>query len=197
MAIVNTTETVFDTDHYRVLSGDDSLVTGRWNSLQDQGVDAVDGPDGGATAGDGVGETWTEAGGSDAGVLSESFLLSSSVVSGGESLPLGAAFDLSGDNQQLTFEYRDTVEGNVFEGEVIVGELLPGDFNLDGVVDAADYTVFRDNVSGQFTPADYTTWANNYGATYSPSSATAVPEPAAVTLVAFGMACLVRRTRLA
>ncbi|QDT69341.1 hypothetical protein MalM25_22770 [Planctomycetes bacterium MalM25] len=182
VAIVNDTETDFDIDYYRAQSGDDSLVPARWNSLQDRTVDAVDGADGGSIAGDGVGETWTEAGGSDAGVLSESFLLSSSVVSGGETLPLGAAFDLNGDDQQLTFEYRDATDSNVFDGEVVVGELLPGDFNLDGVVDAADYTVFRDNVSGLFTPADYTTWANNYGATLA-APAVAVPEPATLVIV--------------
>lgn len=194
VAIVNDTGTAFDIDHYRVLSGDDSLLTSGWNSLQDQGVDAVDGPDGGATAGDGVGETWTEAGGSDAGVLSESFLLSSSVVSGGESLPLGAAFDLSGDDQLLTFEYRDAANSNVFVGDVMVGELLPGDFNLDGAVDAADYTVFRDNVSGLFTPADYTTWANNYGATLA-SPALAVPEPAALAIVISALVLRLGRRR--
>lgn len=38
-----------------------------------------------------------------------------------------------------------------------------GDFNLDGVVDAADYTVWRDNADGYFTPSDYFVWATNYG----------------------------------
>lgn len=182
-SIVNDTGTVFDIDYYRVQSGDDSLVESGWNSLQDQGFDAVDGADAGSTAGDGVGETWTEAGGSDAGVLSESFLLSSSVVSGGDAISLGGVVDLSGDEGLLVFEYRDAGNGNVFTGDVMVGELLDGDFNLDSKVDAVDYTVFRDNASGLFTAADYTVWRNNYGATLGGSS-NAVPEPTSICLVA-------------
>lgn len=197
VAIVNETGTVFDIDYYRIQSGDDSLVGSQWNSLQSQAVDAVDGADGGSTAGDGTGETWTEAGGSDAGVLSESFLLSSSQVVENETLPLGGAFDLSGDDQQLTFEFRDSATGNVFEGDILVGDLLDGDFNLDGKVDAADYTVYRDNVSGLFTAADYTVWADNYGAQLAASSSSsAVPEPASLGLLAGAFTLMLRRRRV-
>lgn len=58
---------------------------------------------------------------------------------------------------------------------------LDGDFNLDGTVDAADYTVWRDGLGTQFTPGDYDVWAANFGAT-APASSAAVPEPAAVLL---------------
>ena len=40
----------------------------------------------------------------------------------------------------------------------------PGDFSGNGVVDAADYTVWRDNIGGIYGPADYDVWAENYGA---------------------------------
>lgn len=194
-AITNDTGTVFDIDYYRVQSGDDSLVESGWNSLQGQAVDAVDGPDGGSTAGDGVGETWTEAGGSDAGVLSESFLLSSSVVSGGDALSIGGVIDLNGDEGLLDFEYRDASTGSVLSGDVVVGELLDGDFNLDGKVDAADYTVFRDNASGLFVPADYTVWRNNYGATTASVDSISVPEPNSLLMLASLIgAALHRRT---
>ena len=71
----------------------------------------------------------------------------------------------------------------------------PGDYNGDGFVDAADYTLWRDgegqaaqrrglgadgDLSGAIDAGDYATWRDHYGATFSPS--TAVPEPA--TLVA-------------
>ncbi|QDV71981.1 DNRLRE domain-containing protein [Botrimarina mediterranea] len=59
---------------------------------------------------------------------------------------------------------------------------LPGDFNSDGVVNAADYTVWRDNTSGEYTPADYPVWASNYGR--SVSTVTTVPEPCSLMLVA-------------
>ena len=58
----------------------------------------------------------------------------------------------------------------------IVVDALPGDFNDDGKVDAADYTVYRDNLAGTFTPADYLVWSTNFGATAT-AVAIAVPEP--------------------
>lgn len=68
----------------------------------------------------------------------------------------------------------------------------PGDFNGDGAIDAADYTVWRDNSgmpetalapgsgdgSGAVGPGDYTLWTVNYGGA---PSAVAVPEPLSVT----------------
>lgn len=69
---------------------------------------------------------------------------------------------------------------------------LPGDFNGDGAVDAADYTVWRDsyqvaqsglpadaNGDGVVDNADYDIWAANYGATQGATSV-ALPEPAAL-----------------
>ena len=35
------------------------------------------------------------------------------------------------------------------------GQRLPGDFNRDGSVDAADYVVWRKNPGGIYTPDDY------------------------------------------
>lgn len=96
-------------------------------------------------------------------------------------------------------------------------DVVDGDFNNDGVVNAADYTVWRDN-DGTAAPTgppyayrdavelsgersinfagdgangvngdDYTVWSNNYG---SPAEAmgAAVPEPAGACLLLFGAA---------
>ncbi len=66
---------------------------------------------------------------------------------------------------------------------------LDGDFNLDGRIDAADYTVWRDGLGTKFTPGDYDVWVSNYGATVT-APANAVPEPTARLLVLFvGLAC--------
>jgi T5SS/PEP-CTERM-associated repeat protein len=69
---------------------------------------------------------------------------------------------------------------------------LPGDYNADGSVDAADYLVWRKNDS---TPAGYDTWRANFGATAAVGAASrraapgpprlggptpAVPEPASL-----------------
>lgn len=59
---------------------------------------------------------------------------------------------------------------------------LPGDFNSDGIVDAADYTVWRDNANGDYDAADYVVWRNNYGR--SAISGATVPEPATALILA-------------
>ena len=62
--------------------------------------------------------------------------------------------------------------------------MLVGDFNDDGVVDTADYTVWRDGLGAEFTIADYTNWKNNFGATTGGGGATATPEPVSLLLLA-------------
>jgi hypothetical protein len=72
---------------------------------------------------------------------------------------------------------------------------LPGDFNADGKVDAADYVAWRKTDN---TPAGYTLWRTNFGRTAGSGSAlSAVPEPASAALVAFGLfgAALIPRRR--
>lgn len=64
---------------------------------------------------------------------------------------------------------------------------LAGDFNSDGTVDAADYTVWRDS-DGDL--ADYQIWVDNYGSTLALSSSnssanpTSVPEPTSLVSLA-------------
>ncbi len=85
-----------------------------------------------------------------------------------------------------------------FEAIPLTG--LAGDYNNDGTVDAADYTIWRDGgallneteTAGTVTQEDYTAWATNYGATVG--AAKAVPEPAAaMLLVLAGAGALARR----
>ena len=81
----------------------------------------------------------------------------------------------------------------------------PGDFNADGTVDAADYTVWRDTLGqatdafagadgdgdSQITSADYDVWKTNFGPTAAQSAGSAdvsrrsaaVPEPATWVLL--------------
>ncbi|MCI0334913.1 MAG: PEP-CTERM sorting domain-containing protein, partial [Planctomycetes bacterium] len=75
-------------------------------------------------------------------------------------------------------------------------EDLPGDFNEDGVVDAADYVVWRKTMPGD--TAAYTTWRNNFGATAGGGgsggggefSLSNVPEPGAWLLLIVGICML-------
>jgi hypothetical protein len=89
-------------------------------------------------------------------------------------------------------------------------EHMPGDFNQNGVVDAADYTVWRDTLSSTtnlvadgngndtIDVGDYGVWRQNFGRTSGSGSFTmakiAVPEPASVLILLFGLQVLcVRR----
>ncbi len=81
--------------------------------------------------------------------------------------------------------------------------LLPGDFNGNGVVDAADYSVWRNNLGGTFDlngngdetgasvgtvdEADFQLWRDNFGNAVLETSTVAsqqVPEPTSMLLIA-------------
>jgi hypothetical protein len=67
---------------------------------------------------------------------------------------------------------------------------IPGDFNHNGLVDAADYVVWRKGLGTIYTQSDYGIWRAHFGQTASGSGATAglpsraVPEPAPIALLA-------------
>lgn len=80
---------------------------------------------------------------------------------------------------------------------------IPGDYNEDGVVNAADYSVWRDHSGtnydlpnedpgsspGTVTISDYQVWKNNFGQGQTGSgSQAAVPEPSGGLLVLLGLA---------
>ena len=80
------------------------------------------------------------------------------------------------------------------------------DYNRDGTVDAADYTVWRDGLGTKFSPADYNVWKQHFGESAGSGSAatgsanaggvSTIPEPASmVLLIAVGL--LVSESRLA
>jgi hypothetical protein len=93
--------------------------------------------------------------------------------------------------------YASNGLGNVYGA---VPTAIPGDFNHDGTVDAADYVVWR-KTGG--SPADYNSWRANFGQTFSfaglASSASAngaVTEPASLVLLMFAVGnCYLRRGR--
>jgi hypothetical protein len=77
---------------------------------------------------------------------------------------------------------------------------IDGDFNDDGIVDGADYTIWRDTLGKRGTllaadadlnkvvnAADYGVWRDHFGATRGGAGAAAsVPEPSSLLLVAAG-----------
>jgi hypothetical protein len=81
---------------------------------------------------------------------------------------------------------------------------LLGDYNEDGVVNAADYVVWRNHngtafnlpnrdssQSGDIGPGDYDIWVGNYGERLEAGNSheLAVPEPAMGTLLAVLVGC--------
>lgn len=80
---------------------------------------------------------------------------------------------------------------------VVISPLEPsGDFNTDGIVDAADYTVWRDNLGSSVTPgtsgdadfdgavttADYAIWKEQFGTIITPPAAASFYQPPAAPL---------------
>ncbi len=78
-------------------------------------------------------------------------------------------------------------------GMLSVVPLLPGDFNHDGKVDAADYVAWRKGVGVATTPANYDLWRTNFGrtagsgASVSTNGFSQVPEPASAILIVAGI----------
>lgn len=89
---------------------------------------------------------------------------------------------------------------------IVTVEALAGDYNADGLVDALDYTVYRDTLGDSVTPGsgadgngngvidagDRTVWSDNYGASNA-SAGVSVPEPSSLAMLALLLAPLARR----
>ena len=79
------------------------------------------------------------------------------------------------------------------------GATLPGDYNGNGVVDAADYVVWRNGLGTTFVQSDYNVWRQHFGATAgggaSLGTASVVPEPTTWLLLVLGSVALGWRHR--
>ncbi|TWT36887.1 hypothetical protein KOR34_18320 [Posidoniimonas corsicana] len=82
------------------------------------------------------------------------------------------------DNSEFATLYE--VSATITQLRRLAGPGPSGDFNGDGAVDAADYTVWRDGLGLGYVAQDYNTWRAGYGASAASLSATAAPEPAAL-----------------
>ncbi len=110
--------------------------------------------------------------------------------------------DIAGASSRNLYSFRGAASYAWFG--LRIGSLAPvtpgldGDYNDDGTVDAADYTIWRDNLglsdtalngngsgdaSGLVVAADYTLWSGNFGSSNSSSTASSIPEPATSTIM--------------
>jgi hypothetical protein len=177
-----------------------ALNPGGWTSLDD------------GEGGDAPGLGWDEAN-PTANNLSEYYLdADGEIFAAGGMEHLGAAFDTSvfgvdvdGD---LTFEYGGP-SGLLIQGPVVyvTSPDLPGDYNGDGTVNAADYTVYRNRlagiggttlvnrgpgITGPIGAADYAFWKQHYGdqAGSGATLDTTIPEPNSLALATAAVCAL-------
>lgn len=201
-ALLNASDFPQEVEAYRITSSDGSLIAGTWDSLADQSVD---------------GGIWSEAAFSGTNVL---FELTEGDPGANDSTTfaftpdglfnLGTIFSTGGNPSGVVFEFL--VEGGTefTQGSVVFGDLpdsppLIGDYNGDNLVNAADYTVWRDNLggdgsalanrspfsNGDVSRADYEAWRTNFGASLSASaSLSAVPEPSGFIIAGLIMTTL-------
>jgi hypothetical protein len=77
----------------------------------------------------------------------------------------------------------------------VTGVSTPGDFNIDGLVDARDYITWRKGLGPTYTQNDYNIWRTHFGQTAgsgaaSPSArslSASVPEPTTLVLMMFAI----------
>jgi hypothetical protein len=128
----------------------------------------------------------------ESGTLSGTGSLTTQNVSGGAletlSIPINSSFVIPvEDNTTVSL----TLTGRLV-ATTMLPAALPGDFNQDERVDAADYVVWRNGVGTIYTHSDYTVWRANFGRAVGAGvvdlAQSAVPEPS--TVAVFAMAIL-------
>ncbi len=110
------------------------------------------------------------------------------------------------DHLFLLFGLVESLEPDFFSDRIFA-PILAGDYNLDGIVDAADYTVWQDtlgsssdlradgDLNGIVGMSDYALWLQNFGTTAGGGSFFTVPEPGGLRWLFGWMSCgwLLRR----
>jgi hypothetical protein len=200
-SLVNQSSYDIEIDGYLVTSKANALNTSGWAPLSQSDPD------------------WTSSIGAANRIAEGNLLDATPLAANGGSVDLGTPIDpaLLVDEGDLSLEF--SVAGlSRFVGGVLFEPLavssIPGDFNRDGSVSAADFTVWRDalgshhllNNNGDETGAsagivdlaDYELWKANFGAPVfgaEVAAAVPIPEPAAclVSCLLFTVPCLARR----
>jgi hypothetical protein len=190
-SIVNESGMDVAIDYYEIASDLGSLSTAGWSRLEDNPQ--------------GLGDGWEELGNLDSNLLGEFYLESSGMLTDmGTPISLGSAV-APGTNSGISFRYH-VADGITRFGQVeyfSVGN-VDGDYNGDGLVNAADYVLFRNGGPLQndptpgVQPADYDYWKARFGnnsGNGSGAGSQVVPEPTALLLMAIAAVLGLCRTR--
>lgn len=93
-------------------------------------------------------------------------------------------YDLTGDG---LLNNDDFVE---LTTKILDAAPIPGDFNSDGQVDAADLQVWKDGYGTLFDGNDFLDWQQNLGAGAATAAGAPVPEPAGALLAGFALCAM-------
>lgn len=173
-------------DGYKIESESGSLLAGagHWNSLDDQ---------------DTAGGDWRESNPS-ANLLAELKPTSSTLMSGGSNFGynLGTLFKTvsAGGTEDLTFQYLFPGDTEFRDGVVAYRSIggLTADFNGDGTVNGTDLAIWNGaygtgaggdaNNDGQTNGADFLIWQQQSGMSSAAPTASSVPEPSTLAMIA-------------
>lgn len=191
----NTSNFTINADGYTISSLAGALTPATWTSLDDQNT---------------AGGDWRESPGTPN-------RLSEIKRAGATTLAPGAVFDLgtilnTALPKDLTLNFLKSGASTASLGAVLYAPFstsIAGDFNQDGVVNAADLTRWKTSFGvnanadadgdGDSDGADFLTWQRNFGSTGTPAeaSAAAIPEPTTLALstVAISAVGMLRRRR--
>ena len=119
-------------------------------------------------------------------------------LSGNSNVSEGATYTLNFSDEDITGALNKSLTLTLIGA--VTAATLDGDFNHDGFVDSADYTVWRDGLGGEYTASDYDLWKANFGQSLGSGSGgagntAAVPEPSVMLLAVAAFNCIVALRR--
>jgi hypothetical protein len=116
----------------------------------------------------------------------------------------GASVAMNDNYAVIGARVENGLSGAAYVFDISRGPALPGDFNNNGTVDAADYIVWRNGLGSSYTQTDYNTWRANFGRSadavatagwappegWSSSANPAVPEPPMLAFLPLAVAII-------